>query len=93
MGIITNNALLSNLGPKVPVKINLVGNVISNVGTKVENYGINSIMVEVYSINFERIVQVQKELIDQGYYIISMCGGCFDNSTFIRVGKFIKEKK
>ena len=50
-----------------------------------------SIMVEVYSINFERIVQVQKELIDQGYYIISMCGGCFDNSTFIRVGKFRKE--
>lgn len=49
MGIITNNALLSNLGPKVPVKINLVGNVISNVGTKVENYGINSIMVEVYA--------------------------------------------
>ena len=46
-----------------------------------------SIMVEVYSTNFVRIAQVQKEIIDQGYYIISICGGCFENSTFIRVGK------
>lgn len=47
-----------------------------------------SIMVEVYSFNQVRIAQVQKELIDQGYYIISMCSGCFKQSTFIRVGKW-----
>ena len=52
----------------------------------------SSIMVEVYSTNLVRIAQVQKELIDQGYYIISICGGCFDNSTFIRVGKLGKEE-
>lgn len=51
-----------------------------------------SIMVEVYSFNQVRIAQVQKELIDQGYYIISICGGCFENSTFIRVCKFEKEE-
>lgn len=51
-----------------------------------------SIMVEVYSFNQVRIAQVQKELIDQGYYIISMCSGCFENSTFIRVGKLRKEE-
>ena len=50
-----------------------------------------SIMVEVYSTNFVRIAQVQKEIIDQGYYIISICGGCFDNSTFIRVGKLKRD--
>ena len=47
-----------------------------------------SIMVEVYSTNFIRIAQVQKKIIDQGYYIISICDDCFDNSTFIRVGKW-----
>ena len=47
MGIITNNPLLSNLGPKVPVKINLVGNVVSSVETRVRNYGINSALIEV----------------------------------------------
>ena len=46
-----------------------------------------SIMVEVYSTNFVRITQMQKEIIDKCYYIISICFGCFDNSTFIRVGK------
>ena len=47
MGIITNNPLISNLGPKVPVKINLIGNVVSNVETRVRNYGINSALIEV----------------------------------------------
>ena len=37
LGIITNNVLLSNLGPKVPVKINLIGNVVSSVETSVSN--------------------------------------------------------
>ena len=51
-----------------------------------------SIMVEVYSFNQVRIAQVQKELIDQGYYIISMCSGCFEQSTFIRVGKLREDE-
>ena len=50
-----------------------------------------SIMVEVYSTNLADVARVQKELIDKGYYIVSICGGCFDNSTFIRVGKLIKD--
>lgn len=49
MGIITNNVLLSNLGPKVPVKINLIGNVVSSIKINVSNYGINSALVEVYA--------------------------------------------
>lgn len=47
LGIITNNVLLSNVGPKIPVKLNLVGNVISSIETRVSNYGINSALVEV----------------------------------------------
>ena len=49
IGIATNNSLLSNIGPKIPVKISMSGNVISNVFTKTRNYGINSLMVEVYA--------------------------------------------
>lgn len=47
MGIITNNVLLSNVGPKIPVKISLVGNVISSVSTNVSNYGINNALLEI----------------------------------------------
>lgn len=49
MGIITNNVLLSNLGPKVPVKLNLVGNVVSSIETNISNYGINNAIVEIYA--------------------------------------------
>lgn len=48
LGVIFNNSFLSNLGPKIPVKINLVGNIISGIETKVTNYGINNAMIEVY---------------------------------------------
>lgn len=46
-GVVFNNALLSNLGPKVPVKFNLVGNIVSYINTKVTNYGINNALIEV----------------------------------------------
>lgn len=48
LGVVFNNSLLSNLGPKIPVKISLVGNIISGIETKVTNYGINNAMIEVY---------------------------------------------
>ena len=49
MGIISNNVLLSNIGPKIPVKLNLIGNVVSSVETTVKNYGINSALIEIYA--------------------------------------------
>lgn len=58
MGIITNNPLLSNLGPKVPVKLNLVGNVVSNIETSISNYGINNALIEIYAC-----VEVTEEVI------------------------------
>lgn len=47
-GVISNNPLLANLGPKIPIKINLVGDVISYVSADVEDYGINNSMVRVF---------------------------------------------
>ena len=47
-GAIFNNTLLSNLGPKIPVKLNLIGSITSNIKTKTTNYGINNSLIEVY---------------------------------------------
>ncbi|MCI9084538.1 MAG: sporulation protein YunB [Bacilli bacterium] len=47
-GVIIGNPLLANVGPKIPVKINLVGDATSYVSTEVKNYGINSALIEVY---------------------------------------------
>ena len=49
MGIISNNVLLSNLGPKIPVRLNLIGNVVSSIETQVRNYGINSALIEIFA--------------------------------------------
>ena len=48
IGMVTSNAFLSNLGPKIPVRISLNGEVESCVKTKVENYGINNAIITVY---------------------------------------------
>ncbi len=47
MGIISNNVLLSNIGPKIPVKISLSGNVLSSIETNISNYGINNALLEI----------------------------------------------
>ena len=46
IGVVFNNPLLSNLGPKIPVKFTLMGEVISNVETQITNYGINNALLQ-----------------------------------------------
>lgn len=46
-GIVFNNSLLSNLGPRVPVRMNLVGDIETNVDTSVTSYGINNALLKI----------------------------------------------
>ena len=46
-GALFNNAILANIGPKIPVKISLVGDIISSIKTDITNYGINNVLVEI----------------------------------------------
>ena len=46
-GIIFNNALLANIGPKIPVRLNLVGDIITGIDTNVIDYGINNAIIEI----------------------------------------------
>lgn len=46
-GVALNNAILDNIGPKIPVKLNFIGNVVSEIGTSIENYGINNALIKV----------------------------------------------
>jgi len=45
-GVVFNNSLLANLGPKIPVRFSLVGDIIANIVTDVTNYGINNALIE-----------------------------------------------
>lgn len=47
MGSITKSSLLSNLGPKIPVRFQLIGDVVSGLETNVTEYGINNALIEL----------------------------------------------
>ncbi len=47
-GVLIGNPVLANIGPKIPVKISLVGDASSNITTEIKNYGINNAMISVY---------------------------------------------
>lgn len=48
MLINTNYIILSSLGPKIPIKISFIGNVITNLKTLITSYGMNNVLNEVY---------------------------------------------
>ena len=57
IGIIFNSSLLSNLGPKIPVKINLDGDVITSLNTEVKDYGIKNALIKI-SVNVKVYMNV-----------------------------------
>lgn len=46
-GVIFGNSILYNIGPKIPVRLSLIGDIVSNVETKITDYGINNALVEI----------------------------------------------
>ena len=46
-GVIFGNSLLGNIGPKIKLRLNVLGDVVSNIETEVKPYGINNAYVEV----------------------------------------------
>lgn len=48
MFIASDYALVSNLGPKIYMKVNFVGSILTNIKSKITEYGINNALVELY---------------------------------------------
>ncbi|GIN56674.1 sporulation protein YunB [Lederbergia ruris] len=64
IGQATNNALLGNLGPKIPIRFSAVGNVKTNAEHKVEYYPINNTFITVYvavEVNVQIIIPFSTE--------------------------------
>ena len=57
MGVVSNNSLFSNLGPKIPIRLHYLGDVNSNITTNITQYGINNAMIEV-GIHIEMTAQI-----------------------------------
>ena len=53
----TNNLLLANIGPKIETHIDLLQTISGNVYTNIEDYGINSLKLELY-ISFNSVSNI-----------------------------------
>ena len=67
-GVIFNNSFLSNLGPKLPVKLCLAGDIISHINTKVTNYGINNALIKLL-IDVEVNTRIVLPIVSEEYTI------------------------
>ena len=47
LGSIFQNPILNSKGPKIPVRMEVIGSVLTNVNTKVTEYGINNCLIEM----------------------------------------------
>lgn len=56
-GVVFGNPMLYNIGPKVPVRLSLIGDIVSNIDTKITSYGINNALIEII-INISVVEQV-----------------------------------
>ncbi|MDF0727446.1 sporulation protein YunB [Cytobacillus sp. S13-E01] len=57
LGAATNNALLGNLGPRVPIRFHMIGDVMPDIITNIKPAGINNMVIEI-SIVIDVTVQV-----------------------------------
>jgi len=65
LGQATNIPLLGNLGPKIPIRFHIIGNVKSNVESEIEEFGINNAYVEVniyIKVNVQVIVPLATKM-------------------------------
>ena len=47
MGAVTKSSLIANLGPKIPVRMHIIGDVVSDLETNVKEYGINNALIDI----------------------------------------------
>ena len=74
--IASKYALLSNIGPKITITINYVDSILTNIYSKITNYGMNNALVEAYikvSITGQIITPVgnYEEVVDYDMLIAS----------------------
>lgn len=73
IGVASPYIFLANLGPRIPVKITYMDYVASSVKIKLENYGINNVLISIYincTITNEFIIPAKEEQSKYNYDIL-----------------------
>ncbi len=72
-GIVFKSPYVQNLGPKIPLKVNSEGVINSGLKTKVKNYGINNVLMEIYAsfeIKQQIIIPFNSKNISKKYEVL-----------------------
>lgn len=48
LGYLTGSPFLASYGPKIPIKIHLIGDVRTDIKTSTQNYGLNNTLLKIY---------------------------------------------
>jgi len=48
MGFYYDNVFMAYLGPKIPIKVKFIGNILIGINTKITPYGINNSLIQVF---------------------------------------------
>jgi sporulation protein YunB len=69
----SNNALFTNMGPKIPIKTRFIGSIETNLKTNVSSYGLNNSLAQIYveiNISENIITPVNSNVVDLNYEIL-----------------------
>ncbi len=94
IGLASDYIYFNNLGPIIPVRIKFLDSIVTGINTKVSNYGINNVLVEMYvniSIENNIVIPFKEENIKKDYSVLlssklivgqvpSYLGGTIENS-------------
>ena len=73
MFIASHYALMANMGPTIYLKINFTGSILTNIKSKITNYGMNNALVELYvtiKINEELMAPVVNKTLNIEYDVL-----------------------
>lgn len=78
----SNNIFLNNLGPMIPIIINFNGSLLTNIKTKVTNYGLNNALLEMYiTIELDKLIITPLVQDEKKFYYDILIGAVVVNGT------------
>lgn len=76
----SNNIFLNNLGPTIPVLINFNESLLTNIKTKVTNYGLNNALLEIYiTVEMNKLIITPVKKSEEKFYYDILIGAVVVN--------------
>ena len=78
----SHNIFLNNLGPRIPIVINFNQNLLTNLKTKVTNYGFNNALLEIYvTVEMQKLIITPVKKYEDKFYYELLIGALVVNGS------------